>query len=166
MAEATQRLGFPFIQVGQAQKDVTHNEALVRLDGLLHLTVASRSSDAPPISPIVDQYWIVGAAASGDWLAHENELARWTGSVWQFAQPVSGMVAWIEDEAIIAVYGAGIWYADFLPVHGLRIDGVEIFGVAPVAIAEPIGGSVIDAEVRDAFGQLIAYLRQQGILSV
>ena len=42
----TKRLGLPLMDAAQAQKHVTHNEALVRLDALTHLTVSARA-DAP-----------------------------------------------------------------------------------------------------------------------
>jgi hypothetical protein len=48
---ATPRLSLPLLAAGQAQKHVTHNDALTRLDGLIHLAVASRSETTPPGSP-------------------------------------------------------------------------------------------------------------------
>ena len=47
----TPRLGLPLLAAGQAQKHVTHNDALMRLDALAHLAVASRAQTVPPGSP-------------------------------------------------------------------------------------------------------------------
>ena len=47
----TPRLALPAIEAAQAQKHVTHNEALVLLDALTHLAVESRALSAPPGSP-------------------------------------------------------------------------------------------------------------------
>ena len=47
----TTNLGLPLIDAAQAQKHVTHNEALRRLDELVHLSVAQRNALAPPASP-------------------------------------------------------------------------------------------------------------------
>ena len=44
-------LSLPLIEAGQAQKHVTHNEALLLLDAALHLAVASRSVATPPGAP-------------------------------------------------------------------------------------------------------------------
>jgi hypothetical protein len=38
MSETTNRLELPFLASGQAQKHVTHNEALAQLDALVHLS--------------------------------------------------------------------------------------------------------------------------------
>ncbi|MFC5421815.1 DUF2793 domain-containing protein [Bosea eneae] len=47
----TPRLGLPLLAAGQAQKHVTHNDALMRLDALVHLVVSSRTQTVPPASP-------------------------------------------------------------------------------------------------------------------
>ena len=47
----TPRLALPAIEAAQAQKHVTHNEALALLDCLVQLTVESRTLAAPPLSP-------------------------------------------------------------------------------------------------------------------
>ena len=44
----TAQLGLPLVQPAQAQKHVTVNEALARLDGLVLLTLQSQSVATPP----------------------------------------------------------------------------------------------------------------------
>jgi hypothetical protein len=51
MSDATTHLLLPYIQASQAQKHVTHNEALRILDGLVQLSVLDRDLTAPPGSP-------------------------------------------------------------------------------------------------------------------
>ena len=51
MSDATTHLLLPYILAAQAQKHVTHNEALRILDGLVHLSVLDRDLTAPPGSP-------------------------------------------------------------------------------------------------------------------
>jgi len=51
MSDATTHLLLPYILAAQAQKHVTHNEALRLLDGLVHLSVLDRDLTAPPGSP-------------------------------------------------------------------------------------------------------------------
>lgn len=48
-------LSLPYIQPAQAQKHVTHNEALRLLDLVVQLAVTSRAVSAPPASPNVGQ---------------------------------------------------------------------------------------------------------------
>lgn len=73
----TPRLFLPLIAAAQAQKHVTHNEALALVDALLHLAVASRGLAAPPAAPAEGERHIVGNAPSGAWAGHSEEIAEW-----------------------------------------------------------------------------------------
>ena len=44
----SENLDLPYIMPSQAQKHVTHNEAIRALDAILQLTVLSRSVSSPP----------------------------------------------------------------------------------------------------------------------
>ena len=48
MSDLSPILSLPLLQASQAQKHVTHNEALMQLDLLVQLTVADRTRTAPP----------------------------------------------------------------------------------------------------------------------
>ena len=48
MSDATTHLLLPYILAAQAQKHITHNEALRILDGLVQLSVLDRDLTAPP----------------------------------------------------------------------------------------------------------------------
>ncbi|MBB4633656.1 DUF2793 domain-containing protein [Sphingosinicella soli] len=159
----TARLGLPLIATGQAQKELTHNAAIHGLDRLVHLCAESRALSAPPELPAADATWIIGDTPTGAWAGHAGGLAHWDGA-WTIAPPAEGMLCWIADEAIVAVFGGGAWNADF-PVAGLRLSGVSMLGSAPVSIAAAEGGSVIDTEARAVIESLLIYLRTQGLLT-
>src|SRR5215213_4910455 len=62
----TPHLALPLIAAAQAQKYVTHNEALFAVDALLHCAVKDKDLAAPPASPAEgDRYIIAGAADRG-----------------------------------------------------------------------------------------------------
>lgn len=61
----TDRLALPLLAAGQAQKEITHNEALGQLDMLVQLIVVSADLSAPPASPAEGQCWIVASGGSG-----------------------------------------------------------------------------------------------------
>ncbi len=64
----TGRLGLPYIITAQAQKEVTHNEGLNRLDAFVTPVVAD-IANAPPASPTVGDLYIVGAQSpTGDFV--------------------------------------------------------------------------------------------------
>jgi len=82
MADESNRWDLPFIVSGQAQKEVTHNEALARIDALLHPVVEAVGLVAPPVAPLPGQGWIIGAGATGDWSGHDGALALSSENGW------------------------------------------------------------------------------------
>lgn len=58
----TPRMGLPLILGGQAQKHVTHNEALSVLDALLPSVVVSATVTTPPASPAEGEAYIIPSA--------------------------------------------------------------------------------------------------------
>jgi hypothetical protein len=105
----TPRLGLPIIEAAQAQKHVTHNEALVLLDVLVQLAVESRAFSAPPASPGEGECYIVAAGASGEWSAWDGELAVYSGGGWIRIAPKSGMKAWVKSERLTVIYEDSVW---------------------------------------------------------
>lgn len=106
---ATPRLALPLIAAGQAQKHVTHNEALVRLDALLHLVVASRTQAVPPAAPDEASVYIVPADGTGAFAGHAEALALFEDGGWLFLQPRPGWQAWVVDEAEHHVWTGTQW---------------------------------------------------------
>src|SRR3546814_15958049 len=83
----TPRFSLPLLAVAQAQKEVTHNEALTLLDALVHAAIEAGPLATPPANPALGQCWIVDAAATGVWSGAENAIAIWTAGGWRFAAP-------------------------------------------------------------------------------
>ena len=105
----TARLKLPLLQPSQAQKHVTVNEALVRLDGLAQLCLASRTVATPPV-PVEDgACHLVPAGATGDWAGHEGEIAIGSNGGWVFVAPGHGWRAFVADEAAQIVHLDGAW---------------------------------------------------------
>jgi hypothetical protein len=105
----TPRLGLPVIEAAQAQKHVTHNEALVLLDALVQLAVESRTLAEPPTAPAEGECYIPAASASGDWSGWDGELALYSGGGWIRITPKSGMKAWVKSERLTVTYEDNVW---------------------------------------------------------
>jgi len=90
MSDQSQILSMPYIQPAQAQKHVTHNEALFLLDAVVQLAVEDTSLSAPPANPTANARYIVGASATGDWAGNDNSVALYTNGAWTFFVPVAG----------------------------------------------------------------------------
>lgn len=121
----TANLGLPFIEPSQAQKHVTHNEALRILDALVQIGVAGRSAGSPPPLPAEGERHIVGPAASGLWAGHPDELAIYVEGVWIFHPPQVGWLAWIAGEARLVVWDGAAWAPATAEVTGAALFGVN-----------------------------------------
>ena len=111
MAEQTPKLSLPIMMPAQAQKHVTHNEALELLDTIVQLTLQSAAAVAVPLSPVEGQSWGIGPAASGVWSGQDGMIASWRGGGWMFVAPQDGWLCWSMDDATLKVYSGGSWQA-------------------------------------------------------
>lgn len=164
MSETTDRYALPLLQVAQAQKEVTHNEALAGIDSLLHLAVETATLAAPPAAPAAGQAWIVGPVPAGAWAGRAGQIASFGSGGWRYAVPREGCVAWLRDVQRFAVRAAAGWTDDGWPAAGIRIGSrLALAGTAPV-VTPPAGGAIVDAEARAAITTLVLALRGQGVL--
>ncbi len=105
----TSRLELPLLQPAQAQKHVTVNEALVRLDALAMLVLEAREALSPPVMAGEGQAWALAAAPSGDWAGQGGRIAIRQGGGWVFAVPRRGWRAWVVEEGATAVFDGTAW---------------------------------------------------------
>ena len=108
-APTTPNLSLPLIASAQAQKHVTHNDALAALDALVQISVADRDTATPPPSVAEGARYIVAAGAEGVWSGHDGELAVQEDGGWRFFAPQAGWTAWIADEGILAAWDGSSW---------------------------------------------------------
>ncbi|MFO7297084.1 MAG: DUF2793 domain-containing protein [Pseudomonadota bacterium] len=105
----TPNLKLPYIAPAQAQKHVTHNEAIRALDALVHIGVEDRDLAEPPAEPADGARYIVAAGASGAWAEHENEIAAFQDGAWAFYVPREGWTAWVADEDLLVAWNGMSW---------------------------------------------------------
>ncbi len=86
----TVRLNLPLLAASQAQKHVTVNEALARLDALVAPTVTRTDIASPPPSVAEGECFVVAAGAAGPWAGHAQEIAIYLNGGWTFARPRAG----------------------------------------------------------------------------
>ncbi|GAA6194544.1 DUF2793 domain-containing protein [Phaeobacter sp. NW0010-22] len=109
MPDTSPRLGLPYLQPSQAQKHVTHNEALQQLDMLVQLTVLAMAAETPPGDPAAGDVHALGAAPTAAWAGQEGKLALWTGSGWQFIEPQNGWRTYDLGSQRAYVFTGGAW---------------------------------------------------------
>ncbi|MBN66726.1 MAG: ribonuclease III [Rickettsiales bacterium] len=105
---STGRLQLPYIVTAQAQKEVTHNDGLNRLDAFVTPVVADIAS-APPGSPTEGDLYIVGASATGDFAGEEDNLAQYLTGGWVFYTPFKWMDAFVEASDSRYAYDGSGW---------------------------------------------------------
>ncbi|MEO3389437.1 DUF2793 domain-containing protein [Mesorhizobium sp. CAU 1741] len=130
--ESSANLALPYIIAQQAQKHVTHNEAVRMLDALVQLSVASRSLTEPPVTPSEGERHIVAVGASGEWEGWDGGVASFADGAWSRLIPREGWLAWVADDARLLVRTDGAWSE---PAIGgtLELDGLGIRTVPDAA---------------------------------
>ena len=148
MSDTTSNLLLPYILAAQAQKHVTHNEALRLLDGLVQLSVLDRDLTAPPASPNEGDRYIVASGATGDWAGWDLNIALWTDGAWLRLPPRVGWPAWVEDEAVLLVYDGTDWISTTPPA----LQELTRFGLGGTADASNPFLAQINAALWTALG--------------
>lgn len=141
---ATEQFAFPYLFVGQAQKEFYVNQSLALLDSLLRQCVVSSLSEPPNEAVDGDVHRVVEPAA-GDWSGQDHKIAVRIGGSWQFVAPFDGMQLFDQTAEQMLIYRSG-WISETAP------DDVQ-------------GGSVVDVEARAAITDLTQSLRSLGILA-
>ncbi|MHA6326465.1 DUF2793 domain-containing protein [Roseivivax sp. CAU 1753] len=121
-------LGLPYMAPSQAQKHVTHNEALRLLDLIVQLSVVDRTRNTPPTGAIEGQRHIVGPAPTGIWAGQSASIAVFESGNWSFLAPGTGWQAYIEDEAAMSVWTGSAWAAlgpDYDNLPGIGINATS-----------------------------------------
>lgn len=165
MVLQSDRLKLPLLAAAQAQKEVTHNEALALADIAVQAVVQSVAPASVPASPAVGQCWIVGPSPSGAWTGHAGAIAAWTSGGWRFVAPFEGMQAWSVADGLVVRRGPSAWTTGALTAETLSVGGDQVVGARRPRVLAPTGGSVIDVQARATLAALIAGLEAHGLFS-
>lgn len=159
------RFAFPLLQSGQAQKELTHNEALALIDMLLHAQVESMTVATPPGGATVGQCWVVASGGTGAWAGQDGKLACLTTGGWRFAAPRNGMQVLNAADGNNYVHNGTVWQAAQMRIDGVYIGGNRVVTIRQSAISDPAGGSTTDTQARTAISSILAALRTHGLIA-
>ncbi len=111
MTDQSTNLELPFLLPAQAQKHLTVNEALLRLDAVVQLSVVSATTTAQPTAPADGAIYIVPAGKTGaQWSAMADQaLAYWRDGAWEAIAPREGWLAFVRDTDQLRVYDGAAW---------------------------------------------------------
>lgn len=162
--DATPRWDLPMLFAGQAQKEIFHNEALARIDLLLHGVAESASVSVPPAHPGEGQCWILPMGASEAWVGQGGKIAWWTEGGWRFVAPQKGITLDVRDIGYRYFHDGETWREESQRADGLYIGGKRIVASRRPAIVAPTGGDVVDAQARTTIVLLLETLRSHGLI--
>jgi len=144
MADTT-NLQLPLIAAAQAQKHITVNEALVRLDGLTQMRLISRTADVPATATDGATFG-VPVAATGDWAARDGQIAIFSNGGWVFTNPVVGWRAYIVDEGSTAMFNGADWISGAVAASPFgavsRFDLVEVSHIVDAGPSSTTGAFI------------------------
>ncbi|MEM1074297.1 MAG: DUF2793 domain-containing protein [Pseudomonadota bacterium] len=130
MVEISNSLSLPFIQPSQAQKHVTHNEALRILDVVTQLGVVTDDLTAPPGSVNEGARYLVDTGATGDWAGHDGEIALYETSTWRFFVPRAGWRAFVINREAFIVYDGAEW----IDLDGPELEEIDSIGLGMASL--------------------------------
>ena len=127
--DTSPNLGLPFLMPAQAQKHVTHNEALQILDLVAQLVVRDFAAQTPPPAPTEGEVWALGPSPTGAWAGWGGHLASWVNGGWLFVPPRPGWRATGLADGSVRAWSGSAWQRPGMD----NLDGIGI-GTAHDAI--------------------------------
>lgn len=124
----TANLSLPLLDAAQAQKHVTLNEALSRIDGVLARMVTSASLGSPPVA--VDGAAHIVQGGTGAWTGHDTQIAVAANGGWQFFAPPAGWRVWSVQDGAEMFFDGTDWHAHVAAVaagSALTVQEVQTF---------------------------------------
>ena len=108
----TKQLGLTLVEAAQAQKHITVNEALVRLDAAAALTVEDWDLTLPPSVPVEGAAYLVGPSALDEWAGKDQQVAIWSNGGWIYLSAKPGWHAWNKAIAASITFDGSVWLAN------------------------------------------------------
>lgn len=158
----TPNLAMAYLVASQAQKEVTHNDALNDLDGLAQLSVIDRTLATPPSSPSEGAAYIVAASPTGAWSGYANYVALYF-SGWKFKAPQTGWRAFDRNADKVVYYTGSAWKTLNAPCW----DGTATWNPGAIASGSGLTSSVftVSGAALGDFARVAAPYSLQGVLA-
>lgn len=111
MLQATAKFTLPLIDASQASQDVTHNQAILMLESMSSLAVASITPTvATPGSPANGDAYLVDASPTGTWADDTagGKIAFYFQR-WYYVTPIEGLLTYAKDDDSLYSYDGAAW---------------------------------------------------------
>lgn len=112
--DSTTKLSLPLVAAAQAQKHVTVNEALARLDAAFQLSVKAADIATPPSAFEDGDAYLVPVGGVNEWSGQDDKLAFALNGGWEFLTPVIGWQVWVSDRGERLTFEGTNWVGNVL----------------------------------------------------
>jgi hypothetical protein len=124
------RHGFQKWSAGFTQSDTILNVDIDMLDVRLGLSVRSRTENAPLGGDVAGDCYIITGTPSGAFSAFtEDYVAFYDGSTWYEFEPVTGQVAWVDDDGQGVTFNGSAWTVTSKDLPLDKLDATAAPGV-------------------------------------
>jgi Protein of unknown function (DUF2793)/Chaperone of endosialidase len=129
----TPRLGLVLLAAAQAQKHVTHNDALASLDGLVQASVIASDTASPPATPAEGDAYLVSSTplATAGFAGQALALAYFINGAWRFMPPQNGWLVFVRSTSAFVVFYGGVWHS--LDDCARSLANLQRFGLGTTA---------------------------------
>ena len=110
MEDQTPKLSLPFIMPSQAQKHVTHNEGIRRLDILTQMTAENHTFSEPPTDSPNGAVYLIPENATGAWTGRTNQIAAFQDGTFVYVTPLEGWRVYVKGQGFF-VFSDNMWVA-------------------------------------------------------
>ena len=121
-SDKTTLLALPYIAAAQAQKHVTHNDALRMLDALVQLTVKSDTTASPPATPTEGDRYIAPTGATGAFAGTSGAILAFQDGGWARYTPTAGWLAYVADRQETRVFDGTAWQPSVMRLTKLGLN--------------------------------------------
>lgn len=126
----TSKLNLPYVAPAQAQKHVTVNEALARIDAAVQLSAESRTLGTPPLVVVEGESYLIPTGAVNEWDGQDGKVASFLNGGWQYLEPMIGWQLWVEDEVTRLTFDGAQWVENLIAMSvskaAMRAEVIEV----------------------------------------
>lgn len=123
MSDKTTNLSLPYIMPSQAQKHVTHNEAIRALDALVQMAVIDVDRTALPADAAEGDAYILSASPDAGWQASAQALVAFQDGAWAAYTPKAGWTCYNQADKTFYIFDGSHWFT------AARPDSVTTLGI-------------------------------------
>lgn len=138
MPDNLPNLNLPLLAPSQAQKHVTHNEALRVLDALTQLAVLSETLTTPPTDNDPGARYLVASGAQDDWAGQDGMIASFDQGAWLFYPPQAGWRVFVIDTSLLKVFDGTSWHV----VGGNLLENLTGLGIGVDTASAPFSAKL------------------------